>query len=353
MRLVGCCVVTGLLMTVSSHGAQTTASRVATAPSGFDEVFAIAKELPRLHSLLVQWRGSLVLERYYNGLSATRQANIKSASKSIISALVGIAIERKMIPDVDTPIVKYFPELAKDKDPRKADITIEDLLTMRSGLESTSNRNYGAWVLSRNWVRHALSRPLLSEPGSDVDYSTGNTHLLSAILTRATGASTWQFAQNALARPLGFSLARWPQDPQGIYFGGNDMVLTPRQMVAFGELYLNEGRVEGRQVVPSEWIEDSWIPRGRSGFSGQLYGYSWWMRDLGGYDAYYAWGFGGQYIFVVPDLDLVVVTTSSSTVAEDRRSHRRNVFDLVEDLIVPRVARMGDPPSPGDPAQVD
>jgi CubicO group peptidase (beta-lactamase class C family) len=353
MRLAGCCVVAALLMTVSPHGAQTRANPVAAAASGFDDVLGLAKELPRLHSLLVQWRGTLILERYYNGLRATRPANIKSASKSIISALVGIAIERKLIPSVDTPIVRYFPELAKDKDPRKADITIEDLLTMRSGLESTSNRNYGAWVLSRNWVRHALTRPLLSAPGTDMDYSTGNTHLLSAILSKATGASTWQFAQNALARPLGFSLARWPQDPQGIYFGGNDMLLTPQQMVAFGDLYLNEGRVTGRQIVPSKWIEDSWVPRERSGFSGQLYGYSWWMRELGGYDAYYAWGFGGQYIFVVPDLDLVVVTTSSSTVAEDRRSHRRNVFELVEDLIVPQVARMEDQSSPASPPQVD
>jgi CubicO group peptidase (beta-lactamase class C family) len=131
------------------------------------------------------------------------------------------------------------------------------------------------------------------------------------------------------------------------------MLLTPQQMVAFGDLYLNDGRVTGRQIVPSKWIEDSWVPRGRSGFSGQEYGYGWWMRELGGHDAYYAWGFGGQYIFVVPDLDLVVVTTSSSTVAEDRRSHRRNVFELVEDLIVPRVARMEDRTSPANPPLID
>jgi CubicO group peptidase (beta-lactamase class C family) len=304
----------------------------------FEAALAVAKDLPRLHSLLVSRRGELVLERYFNGARATRPANIKSASKSIISALVGIAIDRRVIPGVDAPIVTWFPELTKDRDQVKRTITIENLLTMRSGLETTSNRHYGAWVRSRNWVQHALSRPLVSEPGAQMEYSTGNTHLLSAILSKATRASTWQFANQALAAPLGFTLARWPQDPQGIYFGGNDMLLTPRQMLAFGELYLNRGRVNGRQVVPQSWIEQSFVPRARSYWSDQEYGYGWWTRELGGHRAYYAWGFGGQYIFVVPDLDLVVVTTSSSTVAEDRRSHRRNVFDLVEYLIIEPVS---------------
>jgi CubicO group peptidase (beta-lactamase class C family) len=307
-------------------------------PLQFDAALAVAKDLPRLHSLLVSRRGELVLERYFNGARATRPANIKSASKSIISALVGIAIDRRLMSGVESPIVTYFPELKKDRDPVKQRITIEHLLTMQSGLASTSNVNYGAWVQSRNWVQHALSRPMLSPPGTEMDYSTGNTHLLSAILTKATRTSTWQFANDALGRPLGFRFPAWPRDPQGIYFGGNDMLLTPKQMLAFGELYLNRGQVEGRRIVPEAWIDRSFVPRGRSYWSDQQYGYGWWMRELGGHQAYYAWGFGGQYIFVVPDLDLVVVTTSSSTVAEDRRSHRRNVFDLVEYLIVEPVA---------------
>ena len=319
----------------ASHAGQSRAT--ASAPS-FEGALSVAAELPRLHSLIVSRRGEIVLERYYNGARATRPANIKSAAKSIISALVGIAIDRRLIPGADTPIVTYFPALAKDRNPGKQTITIEDLLTMRSGLQTTSNRNYGAWVQSRNWVQHALSRPLLSTPGTVMDYSTGNSHLLSAILTQATKSSTWQFANTQLAAPLGFTLARWPQDPQGIYFGGNDMLMTPRQMLAFGQLYLDRGRVKGRQVVPESWIERSFITRDRSFWSDQEYGYGWWMRELGGHRAYFAWGFGGQYIFVIPSLDLVVVTTSSSTVAEDRRSHRRNVFDLVEYLVVEPVA---------------
>jgi len=304
-----------------------------TTRAEFEDALAVAKDLPRLHSLLVSRRGELVLERYYNGARATRPANIKSASKSIISALVGVAIDRRLMAGVDTPIATYFPELKKDRDPAKQRITIEDLLTMRSGLETTSNRNYGGWVQSRNWVQHALGRPMFSEPGTQMEYSTGNTHLLSAILTRATGTSTWQFANDTIGRPLGIAIPRWPQDPQGIYFGGNDMLLTPRQMLAFGELYLNRGRVNGRQIVPEAWIDRSFVARGRSYWSDQEYGYGWWIREVGGHRTHYAWGFGGQYIFIVPDLQLVVVTTSASTVAEDRRSHRRNVFDLVEYLI--------------------
>jgi CubicO group peptidase (beta-lactamase class C family) len=309
----------------------------------FERTLEIAKGLPRLHSLIVSRRGEVVLEQYYNGARATRPANVKSVSKSVISALVGVAVHRRLIPGVETPITTWFPQLKNDREPTKQAITVEDLLTMRSGLESTSNRNYGAWVQSRNWVQHALARPLLAPPGSVMQYSTGNTHLLSAILSAATRSNTWRFANEALGKPLGFTLARWPQDPQGIYFGGNDMLMTPRQMLAFGELYLRRGRAGGVQVVPESWVAQSLEPRGRSRFSGDEYGYGWWIREMGGHDAYYAWGFGGQYIFVVPTLDLVVVTTSASTVAEDRRDHRRNVFNLVEDLI-------SEPPrSPGAP----
>jgi len=307
-------------------------------PVLLDDAVAAAAELPRLRSFLVSRRSALIVERYYNGARAGRPANIKSASKSLISALVGIAIDRGLIADVTEPISSFFPDLLKgEREAPKRQITIEDLLTMRSGLESTSNRNYGAWVLSRNWVGHALSRPLVAEPGTRMEYSTGNTHLLSAILTKVAGTSTWQFAQRALAEPLGFSLAQWPRDPQGVYFGGNDMLLTPRQMVAFGELYLNRGRVNGLQVVPAPWVERSFVPRARSRFSEQLYGYGWWIRELAGHRVYYAWGYGGQYVFVVPDLDLVMVTTSSTAVGDERRGHRQTVFDLIEHFVIPAI----------------
>jgi CubicO group peptidase (beta-lactamase class C family) len=301
---------------------------------------AAGAEFRRLHSLLVSWRGELVLERYYNGKKPSSLANIKSASKSVISALVGIAIEQGRIRSVDEPISTFFPELlVANQNRAKAGITIEDLLTMQSGLETTSNRNYGAWVLSGNWVRHALNRPLLNAPGTRMEYSTGNTHLLSAILTKATGKNTWQFAQETLGKPMGFALPQWPRDPQGIYFGGNDMLMTPRQMLAFGEMYLRRGRSGDRQIVPSRWVEASIVARAQSLRERERqYGYGWWIRQLGGYRTFYAWGYGGQFIFVVPELELVVVTTSSSEVSNERRTHIRTIYDLVENYVIRRIA---------------
>ena len=306
-------------------------------PAVLEPAVKAAVQLPRLHSLLVSQRGTVLLERYFNGRRASSLANIKSASKSVISALVGVAIERGAISSVREPIASFFPDLVPAGSPKRA-ITIEDLVSMRSGLETTSNRNYGAWVRSTNWVRHALARPLLFTPGTAMEYSTGNSHLLSAILTKATRTSTLRFAQDALAAPLGFTLAPWPQDPQGIYFGGNDMLMTPRQMLAFGELYRNRGRVNGKQVIPERWVTESLVPRGRSPISEREYGYGWWMRPMAGRGTYYAWGFGGQFVIVVPDLELVVVSTSAATVSDDRRSHRRTVDDIIEYLVIAPLA---------------
>ncbi|MGH8638832.1 MAG: serine hydrolase domain-containing protein [Burkholderiales bacterium] len=303
-----------------------------------DAARTAAAELPRLHSLLVSWRGDLVLEHYGKGIRPGRLANVKSVSKSVISALIGIAIERRLIKSVDTPIVTYFPQLSKDTDPKKREITIEDLLAMRSGLESTSFDNYGMWVRSRNWIQFVLDRPMISEPGTTMEYSTGSTHLLSAIITSVSKTNTHQFAQEVLAKPLGFTLARWPRDPQGIYFGGNDMLLTPRQMVTFGELYLRRGRAGGRQIVPEAWVDTSCVPRGRSRFNpDQQYGYGWWTRGFADRESCFAWGFGGQYIFVFRDLDLVVVTTSAADVSDERRGHRSMIFDILERLIIPEI----------------
>jgi CubicO group peptidase (beta-lactamase class C family) len=299
------------------------------------DVRAAASELPQLRSLLVSWRGELIAEHYAGGVRPGALANVKSASKSIIATLVGIAIDRGLIKSVKEPIATYFPELVRDPDRRKHAITIEDLLTMRSGLQSTSGRNYGAWVQSRNWVRYALSQPIVEEPGTGMEYSTGSSHLLSAILTKATRTSTWQFAQDTLARPLGISLARWPQDPQGIYFGGNEMLLTPKQMMAIGELYLRRGRANGQQIVPASWVATSCVPRGTSAWSSERqYGYGWWIQDFSQATACFAWGYGGQYIFVFRELDLVVTATSSTTVSEERRGHRRRLFELIEDHIL-------------------
>jgi CubicO group peptidase (beta-lactamase class C family) len=298
------------------------------------EIRRSVSSLGRLHSLIVTHRGTTIFEHYARGHSASRAANVKSASKSVISALVGIAIDRRLIAGVDTPIATFFPELAKDPDPRKRAITVEHLLTMRSGLESTSGPNYGRWVTSRNWVGHALARPMVSDPGRAMQYSTGSSHVLSALLTRVTKTSTWQFAESALGKPLGIQLARWPQDPQGIYFGGNDMLLTPRQMVAIGELWRNDGRVNGQQVVPAAWVKTSCVPRTSSRFDpGREYGYGWWIDEVGGETACYAWGYGGQFILVFDDIDAVVTATSSTAESDERRGYRRELLALIGRIV--------------------
>ena len=301
----------------------------------FTAVVAAGDETPQLRSILIEWRGRMLLEHYFNGTHPAALANLKSASKSVLAALIGIALGRGILPSLDAPIAKYFPDLS---DPDKQKITIQDLLTMRSGLESTSNIHYGTWVGSPNWVRYILTRPLEAQPGERMIYSTGNTHLLSAILTEAAQQSTWQFAQEALAQPLGFDLPRWSTDPQGIFFGGNDMLMTPRQMLSIGELYLHNGRAGDRQIVPQAWVEASCEGRTRSPRSRESYGYGWWVREFDSFKICYAWGFGGQYIFVLPELDLVIVATSSPEESENLTGRRARLFQLVETQIVSPIA---------------
>jgi CubicO group peptidase (beta-lactamase class C family) len=178
---------------------------------------------------------------------------------------------------------------------------------------------------------------MVSDPGTSMEYSTGTSHILSAILTKATKRTTHQFANEVLGKTLGLTFARWPRDPQGIYFGGNEMLMTPRQMVALGELYLHRGRVGNRQVVPAHWVDTSCVPRTRSVWDPtREYGYGWWIQEFDGHRACFAWGYGGQYIFVFRDLDLVVAVTSS-TAAEERRGYRRQIFDVLETHVLPAV----------------
>lgn len=300
-----------------------------------------ASALPRLHSLLISRDDELLFERYYNGRSAEQPANLKSASKSIISALVGIAIARGDLASVDMRLVEFFPDyIDASRNADKADITIENLLTMQSGLETTSNRNYGKWVLSEDWIGFALDQPLIAEPGTQMLYSTGSTHLLSAILTRATGMDTKRYAQQVLTTPLGYSMSYWSQDPQGIYFGGNDMELTPRQMLKFGQLYLNDGEYQGQQVIPADWVKASYQPHAVSPRGqGRHYGYGWWLRDLAGLQVPVAWGYGGQLIFVIKPLDMVIVATSDSTPGAERRGHLERLYRLVEaQILAPALA---------------
>ena len=294
-----------------------------------------AEKMSRLYSLLISHQGEVVVEEYFRGRSGSRPANVKSVSKSVLSALVGIAIEKGYIEGIDQPLADFYGNaLGGESAASKRQITIGNLLSMQAGLETTSFYNYGAWVLSDDWVAFALEQPQLSPPGTRMHYSSGNFHILSAILTEATGKTTLEFAREVLGPPLGY-IAEWPRDPNGIYFGGNNMELTPRQMLAFGELYLQGGQADGRQVVPARWVDDSLQPRVRSERDTERqYGLGWWMRDMAGLQTAYAWGFGGQFVLLVPELELVVVTTSSSSPGNTRRQHTRALYELLEFEVV-------------------
>jgi len=298
-----------------------------------------AAELPNLRGILVSQDSEIVLERYTNGAAADRTTNIKSASKSVLSALVGIAIAEGHIRGIDQPISDFFPGYfgREGVDPRKRGITVGNLLSMQSGLESTSFDGYGAWVNSRDWVNAALDQPMVDLPGGRMLYSTGSSHLLSAILTRATGRSTWEYANEKLAEPLGFRIRPWQRDPQGIFFGGNDMYLTPRQMLAFGQLWLDGGLRGDRQVVPEAWVRESVRQRTTSPFNGHGYGLGWWTRDSGGRQVHFAWGYGGQYVFVVPELDLVAVFTSRSD-GPRAPGHLPAIHRIVDENLIPGAA---------------
>lgn len=295
-----------------------------------------AAALEPLEAAVVAHRGVIVAERGYRGSSTTSPTAIMSASKSVMSALVGIAIDRGVLEGPDQLIAPLLAgDMPSDPDPRLARITIGHLLSMQAGLGSTSGPRYGAWVSSPNWVRSALAQPFEDDPGGRMVYSTGSTHLLSAILTRRTGRSTLDLAREWLGPLDGFSIGAWDRDPQGIHVGGNLMSMSPRSLLAFGELYRNGGLASGgKRVISGSWIEASWEPRTSSRWTGDGYGYGWFARRVAGEDVRYGWGYGGQMVYVVPRLELTVVMTSNERASSSRTGHRDNLHRLLEEIIL-------------------
>ena len=304
--------------------------------SRMDEITTPLSDIGPINSLLVSQHGELVAEKYYGRMIAERGNNIKSASKSILSILVGIAIDQGYLEGVHQTIEEFFPEyFGSNPDSLKASITIEDLLTMRSGLASTSRANYGRWVSSNNWIRYKLDRPLQGIPGQDRIYSTGNTHLLAVILTRASGMNTLQFANRYLFNPMDIRITGWDRDPQGYFLGGNNMAMRPRDMVKMGQLMMDVGQYNGNQLVSKDWVIKSVEPvTGR--ISGvENYGYLWFQRLAGDYHMIYAFGNGGQYILILPELDAVVTLTTRTETSESTRNYRQQLFSIIDQEIVP------------------
>lgn len=290
-----------------------------------------ARSMSPLNSLIIARGDTTVMEWYAPGMTASRSTNIKSASKTVLSALVGIAIREGYLEGPDQPIGPFFPDILDGTAPGdsvRKQITLGDLMTMRAGLESTSFGNYGAWVSSRRWAEDALDRPMVDDVGGRMIYSTGSSHLVAVILEKATGQSLRAFAQEHLFDPLGERIGAWQKDPEGYYFGGNNLAVTPRALLKFGQLYLRGGSVleSGQRVpvIPPTWIGASWNLRVLSSFRNFRYGYFWWMEEFGGERTYFAWGYGGQMLFVVPSLNLVTVMTSSLT--GSNRGHSGRLF---------------------------
>lgn len=301
---------------------------------------AALSELDRLHTVIAAYQGEIFFEETWGGPGPFEPANIKSVSKTILSALVGKAIEEGMIESVDQPVTELLHNrVPATADPRVNQITVGNLLSMQAGLERTSGDNYARWVVSNDWVAYVLSREFVAEPGTERLYSTGSSHLLSAALTDSSGQSTWQLARQWISVPLNVRLPPWLTDPQGIYFGGNDMMMSPRALLRFGEMYRQGGSIDGRRVLDPEWIERSWEPRGTSRWSGDLYGYGWFITNLGGHTAYYGRGYGGQVLWVVPALELTIVVTSSPYPPSPGGRYVRELHQIVEEHLLPVVGQ--------------
>lgn len=297
-----------------------------------------AQSFSNIKTIQVAYKGELVWSKAYNKADINAVTNIKSASKSLMSAIVGIAIERGVVDGVDQSVASLLSDqLPANPDPRLSDITIGHLLSMQAGLERTSGRYYGRWVASDNWVQAVLSRPFVDDVGGDMQYSTGNTHLLSAIIMYQTGENTYQLA-NKWLQGSGIRIQSWEIDPQGIPMGGNQVGMTPASLLAFGELYRRGGvTAKGRRLLSEKWIAESWEPKTQSRFHRGLYGYGWFIQNFEGVQGYYGWGYGGQMIYVFPELDLTVAITSDEFLPSGKTGYRDSLHEMVGQDIIPAI----------------
>lgn len=286
-----------------------------------------ADELDYIYSIIIMHRDTLILEEYFESpysdeISPEVHHDLCSVTKSFTSALIGIAIDQGYLESVNQTMMFFFSEYEHlIDDDRKYDITIEHLLTAQSGFD-TDDFN----VAVHHPIANAISQPMVVNPGefgNTFHYSSSNCHILSGILTKATGMSTRDFANQYLFHPLDIEHGPWRQDVDGIYFGGFELMLKPRDMLKFGQLYLNEGMWNGEQIVPANWITPSvrnqqpytWnvFPEGVRNTG---YGYLWWNGYYNNHRAYFANGYGGQNIIVFPELELIVVTTANPFVEQ-------------------------------------
>lgn len=276
--------------------------------AGVEAALAELQDLPFVSSFLVLRRGVLVAEHYLHGAEAHHSANVHSASKSLLGLTVGAAVARGEL-SVDQPLAELL-DVPTD-DPRKAGITVEHLLTMTSGLAWTEDSTEYTLESEDDWVAAILDLPLAADPGTRFHYSTGDTHLLSAALGVAAGHSLCELAHADILGPIGAEAEHWGRDPQGVSSGGYNVYLTPEELLRLGVLQLQGGSWEGEQLVPEAWAAEAVRPHEDAG-GGWSYGRLWWLTTVRGHDTWVAWGWGGQLVYVLPDLDLVVVITTNT-----------------------------------------
>ncbi len=294
-----------------------------------------ARKQDRLKAAVVSLDKQTIFAEAFRGPALDRAVNIKSISKSVVATLLGVARQQAVISSLEQTLGEVAPELLpKGASARVAELTLEDLVTMRAGLERTSGRAYGVWVNSENWIHHVLSRPFVDEPGGRMLYSTGDTHVLGAVLSQLTGHSLHKLANDWLGKPLGIDFAPWTRDPQGYYLGGNEMSLSPLHLVKLGELYLSNGVIDGRELFDSSWVRDAFTPHTRSVYSGDGYGYGWFLRELAGEPAAYARGYGGQLLHVLPGMSLAVAITSDETQRASSGGYMSVLHNLVAEKLV-------------------
>lgn len=289
-----------------------------------------ANQFEQITSVLVSRKGQLVMEQYYNGYTDTTLHDTRSATKTITSILMGLAIDHKYIPSAQTPVFSYFKgRQLQHPDPRKNKITIEDLLTMSSLLECDDDNQYSAgneerMYLTEDYVRFALDLPVKGFPawvpkpeaspyGRSFSYCTAGTLLLGGAIERATHMPVDQFARKYLFGPLGIQGEQWQRTPTGMPMTGGGLKLHSRDYLKLGQLYLNKGMWEGKQLISAEWVKQSVTPHANARENTD-YGYLWWLQRFGPMSrqqaAYYMAGNGGSKVAVFPDLDVVVVITS-------------------------------------------
>ena len=273
-----------------------------------------------IDSVTVVRNGYMVLDATFYPFPPGRDHEIHSCAKSITSTLIGIAIDQGLIEGVDQQVVELLAAAAPaDLDPDKAAMTVEDLLTMRTGLECRDSYQYGWQGLeemraSADWAAHMLSLPMSREPGTRFEYCNGSSYLLSAIITEVTGGTALQYAEEVLFDPLGIDEAVWSVNAEGVNHGWGDMSLHPHDLAKIGYLFLKDGWWDGEQVFAESWVEAATPPH-------VAYGYQWWIEN----EVYLALGHGGQYLLVHPDLNLVAVITAGLPTSELRVPHRCSI----------------------------